>query len=153
MAGSGARSRTWNFGVSLQWDGDTRGTLAASGKSPLPVAPPPEFRGPEGLWSPEELLVASVNSCVMTTFLYHAAREHITISAYESEAEGTVVYEEGTLGFKRIVIRPVVRVPSEADLEKAGPALERAERQCLVSNSLRAEVELDPRIELSMSGG
>lgn len=34
----------------------------------LYVASPPEFGGPEGVWSPEHLFVASVAACMMTTF-------------------------------------------------------------------------------------
>lgn len=151
MAQTRPRSKTWRFGVTLRWEDGNKGTLAASGKPPLPIAPPPEFRGPEGLWSPEELLVASVNSCVMTTFLYYAGKERIALSTYQSDAEGTVVYEGGSLRFEKIVVRPMVQVSSEADREKVGPALELAERKCLVSNSLQAEVEVHPRIEISMA--
>lgn len=86
MAQGRARSRTWCFGVTLRWEDGNKGILAASGKPPLPVAPPPEFRGPEGLWSPEELLVASVNSCVMTPFLHHVNKERIAVSTYQSDA-------------------------------------------------------------------
>ena len=149
MAEGRARSRTWRFGVTLRWENSNRGTLTAGGKPPLPVAPPPEFRGPEGVWSPEDLLVASVNSCVMTTFLYYAGRERIVLSRYESDAEGTVVFEEGSLRFQKIVVRPKVQVASEEDRKKAASALEEAERKCLVSNSLRATVELQPEIEVS----
>lgn len=36
----------------------------------IEVATPPEFpKGMEGIWSPEHLLVAAVNSYLMTTFL------------------------------------------------------------------------------------
>lgn len=101
------------------------------------------------MWSPEDLLVASVNSCVMTTFLYYVGRERIVLSRYESDAEGTVVFEEGSLRFQKIVVRPKVQVASEEDRKKAASALEEAERKCLVSNSLRATVELQPEIEVS----
>lgn len=149
MAEGRASSRTWRFGVTVQWENGHRGTLTTGGKPPLPVAPPPEFRGPEGVWSPEDLLVASVNSCVMTTFLYYVSREHITLSKYESDAEGTVVFEEGSLRFQKIVVRPKVQVASEEDRRKAASALEEAERKCLVSNSLRAKVEIQPQIDVS----
>jgi peroxiredoxin-like protein len=149
MAEDRASSRTWRFGVTLRWENSNRGTLTTGGKTPLPVAPPPEFRGPEGLWSPEDLLVASVNSCIMTTFLHYVSRERIALSEYESDAEGTVVFEGGSLRFQKIVVRPKVQVASEEDRKKAAAALEETERKCLVSNSLRARVDVQPQIEVS----
>jgi organic hydroperoxide reductase OsmC/OhrA len=40
----------------------------------------PEFKGPEGIWSPEELLVGSVNACVMNTFLAYADAARLAVA-------------------------------------------------------------------------
>ena len=42
-------------------------TLSAGGPPELRMAPPVEFDGPGDAWSPERLLVASVESCFLFT--------------------------------------------------------------------------------------
>lgn len=153
MGKARARSKEWRFDVSLQWDKGRQGTLTAEGKPELTVATPPDFQGPEGVWSPEEMCVASVNSCMMTTFLYYADKQDFSVADYRSDAEGTVIFDEGTLRFSRIVVRPVVTLKSESDREDVEKALQLAESKCLVSNSLKADVEVEPRIELGDAAG
>ena len=65
-----------------------RGTLSASGKPNIVVGSPPEFKGEPDIWAPEELLVGSVNTCMMLTFLTLAQAKGLTPVRYESEAEG-----------------------------------------------------------------
>ncbi len=46
----------------------------------LLVAPPPEFDGPGGTWSPEHLLLAAVESCLLLTWrarARHARLEYL----------------------------------------------------------------------------
>jgi organic hydroperoxide reductase OsmC/OhrA len=45
-----------------------RVTVGSPGLSSLETAPPPEFGGPDGLWSPETLLCAAVADCFILTF-------------------------------------------------------------------------------------
>src|SRR6266487_3979971 len=56
--------------------------LSSDGKTPITVVTPPEFRdGTPGLWSPEDLLVASVVSCYVLTLDALAARRELTLEA------------------------------------------------------------------------
>lgn len=61
---------THEYEVNLQWEIDRKGTL----NSPvlplqIDVATPPDFpKGMPGIWSPEHLFIAAINSCLMTTF-------------------------------------------------------------------------------------
>ena len=107
------RGKSYRYTISVRWTGERKGALTADGKPPVEVATPPEFKGHEGIWSPEDLYVASVNACIMTTFLAFAGRAGLAFEEYESEAE---------------------------------EIFHKAERNCLVSNSIRTEVVLDPTI-------
>ncbi|MEX2411630.1 MAG: hypothetical protein WD607_09740 [Candidatus Paceibacterota bacterium] len=62
---------THQYEVNLQWNSERKGTLSSPVlPSQIEVATPPGFpKGMPGIWSPEHLFVAAVNSCVMTTFL------------------------------------------------------------------------------------
>jgi organic hydroperoxide reductase OsmC/OhrA len=112
------------------------------------VASPPEFKGHPGFWTPEDLLVAAVNSCTMMTFLSAAAREKIALASYEADAQGTLETAEGTFRFTRVVLRPRIVVAREEDRERAASAFRKAEAGCLVTSSLTTVVEGEPRIEV-----
>jgi organic hydroperoxide reductase OsmC/OhrA len=61
-----------------------------SGISETEIGPPPEYGGSPDSLNPEEMLVASVNSCIMLVFFHFAKRYDIEIASYHSEAKGKV---------------------------------------------------------------
>jgi len=138
------RAKSFKYLVSVRWTGEKKGALAVSGKPPVEVATPPEFKGHEGIWSPEDLYVAAVNSCIMTTFLAFAGREGLAFEEYGSEAEGLLEFVEGKFTFTKIVVRPRIVLRPGEDRAKAEEILHKADRNCLVSNSIRTEVTLEP---------
>ncbi len=84
MAQIEIKSKRFIYENSIKWQKEKIGLLSSSGKPYIEVATPPEFKGHVGIWSPEDLFVASVNSCIMTTFLYYAQKENLEILSYES---------------------------------------------------------------------
>ena len=138
------RAKSYSYPTSVQWIGEKKGTMTVAGKPSVEVATPPEFKGHEGIWSPEDLFVASVNSCIMTTFLAFADRAGLGFEKFESEAEGLLEFVDGKFLFTKIVVRPRVTLRSGEDKGKAEEILHKAERNCLVSNSIRTEVVLEP---------
>lgn len=59
---------------------------------------PPQFpEGMEGYWSPEHLLVATVNSCLMTTFLSIAEFSKINFSGFHSRRTGKLDKVDGKM--------------------------------------------------------
>ncbi|MGB5994869.1 MAG: OsmC family protein [Candidatus Deferrimicrobiaceae bacterium] len=138
------RAKSYSYPTSVRWTGEKKGTMTVTGKPSVEVATPPEFKGHEGIWSPEDLFVASVNSCIMTTFLAFADRAGLGFEKFESEAEGLLEFVDGKFLFTKIVVRPRVTLRSEEDKGKAEEILHKAERNCLVSNSIRTEIVLEP---------
>jgi len=138
------RPKSYKYMTSVLWKGEKKGTLSVAGKPAVEVATPPEFKGHEGIWSPEDLYVAAVNSCIMTTFLAFAGRAGLAFEGYESEAEGLLEFVDERLVFTKIVVRPRVTLRPGADRKQAEEILHKAEKNCLVSNSLRTEVILEP---------
>jgi len=143
------KPKSWQYENTVTWQGEKRGVLSAADKPDLEVATPPEFHGHPGIWTPEDLLVASVNCCIMTTFLYFAARTDIAVVRYRSEAEGTVEVKPDGLLFTAVSVRPHVLVASEADREKVQELLERSEKACLISRSMKAVVALEPCVTVT----
>jgi peroxiredoxin-like protein len=138
------RPKSYLYTTSVRWTGEKKGMMDVSGKPSVEVATPPEFKGHEGIWSPEDLFVASVKSCIMTTFLALAEREGLAFEGYESDAEGVLEFVDGRLLFTKVVVRPRVKLASGEDRAKAEEIMHKVERNCLVSNSIRTEVLLEP---------
>jgi peroxiredoxin-like protein len=123
------------------------GMLSAPGKPDLQVATPPEFKGHEGIWSPEDLFVASLNVCVMSTFVAFAERAGLTFASYESDAEGRVELVDGKFQVTSVALTPRVTVKSSGDVDKAKELLTKAESNCLISNSVKTHVTMHPTID------
>lgn len=140
------RSKTYTYHTAVKWTDQRKGIMSCSGKPDVQVATPPEFKGHEGIWSPEDLFVASANICLMTTFLSFAERAGLGFTGYESEAEGTLELVDGKFQFTTIVLRPKITLKPDGDRARAKEIIERAEASCLISNSMKAEVRLEPTI-------
>jgi organic hydroperoxide reductase OsmC/OhrA len=117
--------------------------------SDLATAPPPEFDGPGGVWSPETLLVASIADCFILTFRGVSRPAHLEWQSLDAKVEGTLERIEGVTRFTRYLTRAVLTVNPGVDHAKAKELLERAEKVCLVANSLRGERVLEATVNIA----
>jgi organic hydroperoxide reductase OsmC/OhrA len=129
-------------------DGSASGEVSVVSRAlpALSTAPPPEFDGPGGVWSPETLLIAAVADCFILTFRVVARMGRFEWVNLEAHVDGTLDRESGVTQFVRYSTRAVLTVHHDADHAKARELLERAERNCLVSNSLRGARTLEVQI-------
>lgn len=135
------------YTTSLTWKETRRGEFSPSGLPPLEVATPPEFPGGiAGIWSPEHLFVAAAEACLMTTFLAIAANSKIEFESYESEAVGTLETTDEGMQITGIVLRPHVTINDEARVDRVTRILEKAEKHCLISNSMKSLITLEPTV-------
>ncbi|HLT47838.1 MAG TPA: OsmC family protein [Rubricoccaceae bacterium] len=125
-------------------DGDLR--VESGGLPALATAAPAEFGGPGDRWSPETLLTAAVADCFALTFRAVARATGLAWTALRCEAEGTLDREDRTTRFTAFRLRASLTVPAGTDTARALGLLERAERACLISNSLNAAVHLDAEV-------
>jgi peroxiredoxin-like protein len=140
------KSKVYMYQTAVKWTEQRKGVMSCVGKPEVQVATPPEFKGHEGIWSPEDLFVASANVCLMTTFLAMAERAGLAFSSYESTAEGRLELVEGKFQFTTITIRPSITLKAGGDVVQAKELIEKAERNCLISNSMKATMRLEPVI-------
>lgn len=136
------------YTVDLQWKEGRIGDLTSPDlNEKIEVATPPEFpKGVEGIWSPEHLLAASVNSCFMTTFLAVAENSNLAFSKFFCRAEGILDKVDGRYMMTTIVLRPELEIENEADTDKAYRILDKSEKACLISNSIKSTVQLQPAV-------
>lgn len=136
------------YEIAIRYDSARKGTM----RSPvlddaLEVATPPEFpKGMPGIWSPEHLLVAAVESCLMTTFLAIAENSKFEFISFNSNAVGKLEVVEGKYMISEITLSPVVEIENEADLAKAERILVKSEAACLISNSIKSKIIFEPKV-------
>ena len=121
--------------------------LSADHLPMLQSAPPSEFGGPGDRWSPETLLVAAVGDCFAITFQGIARVADLSWDYLRCEVSGTLDRQDRVPQFTSFHIRARLGVPTGTSQDKAQSLLEKAERRCLIANSLKAPVLLDATIE------
>jgi peroxiredoxin-like protein len=141
---------THYYEVKLNWESDRKGLISSPVlNSNIEVATPPEFpKGIPGIWSPEHLLVAAVNSCLMTTFLAIAENSKFEFISFTSNANGKLEKVDGKYMISEIVLSPVLTIKNNAEKEKALKLLEKSEAACLISNSVKSTIVFDPTIHI-----
>jgi organic hydroperoxide reductase OsmC/OhrA len=122
-------------------------TISTDGVPPLSSAPPKDFDGPGDAWSPEHLLLASVEACFMFTFRVVARGSNFDFLALD-------LFEprnRRSQGRYHPLHRN--RAYASAHFAKGGAAPERAHRllekgktACLVTASLSCPVRLEAEI-------
>jgi peroxiredoxin-like protein len=125
---------------------DGHAIVGSEGLPDLRTAPPADFDGPGDAWSPEQFLMAAVETCFAFTFRAVAQASKLEYTALEVTGEGTVDRKDGATRFTQIVLRPHLTVPPGVDVERARRIVEKSEKACLISASLATPVHLEPVI-------
>ena len=139
------------YTTEVEWTGERHGDLSAPVLPKLKVDAPPEFKGHEGVWTPEHLFVASVNSCFMTTFLAIAENSKLEFESFRADAKGKLekIADKGFM-MTEITLQPKLVIRNARDAERAGRILAKAEKHCLISNSIKTQTRLEPDIRLAI---
>ena len=145
---AGVKSKQFFYRNTVKWNGERKGTLSSLEKPDMEIATPPEFKGHRGVWTPEDLLVASVNSCIMTTFLYYARKEHLDFTGYESSAEGVLERVDNAFMISHISVKPIVTIRDREDTDRTKRIIEMSGRNCLISESVKSKVEVIAEIKI-----
>lgn len=141
----------YNYEVNLAWNTDRKG-IVSSPVLPvsIEVATPPEFpKGMPGIWSPEHLFVASVSSCLMTTFLAVAENSKFEFQEFSCNAVGKLEKVDGKMMISSITLFPEVVINDPEQEERAIRILGMSEKACLISNSVASKVEMVPKVVFS----
>ena len=120
--------------------------LASTNLPDLMCNAPAEFDGPGDQWSPESLLMAALASCFVLTFRAVARGSKLEWIHLECISRGTLERSPRGLQFSSIVTQAHLTVPAATNVEACRRVLEKAERDCLVANSLHAERKLELQI-------
>ena len=119
--------------------------MEAEGKHGIAGSSDPEFRGDDGRWNPEQLLVGSLSSCHKLWFLHLAAVAGVVVTEYVDVAQGTMRTTAGaeTGRFELVVLHPHVTISAESDADQLQALHKDAHRRCFIANSVNFPVRCE----------
>ena len=99
----------------LAWwtSGQTGLVKSDSAPNAIHFSAPPQFGGLEGRWTPEDLLLAALAGCFVTTFRVIAGYSKFEYIDLHVEAEGAVGKAESGYSFSEITLRPTLTIHDE----------------------------------------
>lgn len=135
-----------SFKAEVHWTQGTRGKIHIKNFEPIEIGIIKEFGGEEIL-GPEDLFIASVASCVLTTFLYFAKKYDVEYDKIVIDANGTIRrMKGGYYKFTKIDVKLKVAAPLEArfDVEEC---FNFTKKYCIISNTIKECVPLNVALE------
>lgn len=133
----------------VTWKKEKIGELSWGGKPTIEIATPPEFKGHEGIITPEDLYVAAENVCIFTTFLSRSKLVNCDFKSFKSESKGFLEKSPNGYIFTKILINVYVTVATKEDIPRAEEAIKLAKERCFIGNSIKTEVEIKSFIEVA----
>ena len=140
--------RTYLFKNTVFKKGDETAKTVFSGPGEIKVGPAPEFDGSPETLNPEEMFVAAINNCLMTTFFYFVRKINIEILSYYSEAQGQVEKQKDGFRFTNVEVRAKVTLQQQDLVEKVRGIGNLAEKYCLVSRSVACPVDYKLEVKI-----
>ena len=130
------------YEAKLEWPGTGAATATAGERPALTVGAPPEFGGDGAWWSPEHLLLSSLNACLMATFDAITRANGLRVEGYTSRA-GAVLEKTGKgLAITEVTLNVSVAA-AEENVPRVTEALLRAKERCIVAGVLRLPVQFE----------
>ena len=118
-------------------------TISFKNGAPVIFSAAPAYKGDASKGDPEDMLVASLSSCHMLSFLAIATKKKVTVESYEDDAVGFLENDGGKLWIARVILRP--KVVSSADAATLEQIHHLAHDACFIANSVKTAVTVEPR--------
>ena len=135
--------------VTAKAEGAANVIVSAEGLPDLETAGPAQFGGPGDVWSPEDMLVGAVANCFILSFRAIARKAKLEWLTLECETEGVLDKFEGYNQFTGFTVKARLTIPDEQYRKKAEVILEKAEKYCLITNSLKADSHLEAEVHVA----
>ncbi|RUT70729.1 osmotically inducible protein OsmC [Flavobacterium cupreum] len=110
--------------------------IKIEGKPVLNVSAAKAFKGDPALYNPEDLLLSSLASCHMMSYLYVCSQNGIEVLEYADNAEATLEVSPDRSGrFVEVRLKPKVKISNSDQIQLALSLHEKANQLCFISNS------------------
>lgn len=143
------------YNIHLKWERDTKDfqydtynrkhTVFFNGGPKIEINSSTHFiRNPQ-FHCPEELLIASLSSCLLLTFLSVCAHEKYIPNSYL--AQGYCHLDEKEKMISDIVLSPVISFEetNKPDNKTLNELFKKAHDQCFIANSLKTPIRINPQ--------
>lgn len=115
--------------------------IKIEGKPTLDVSAAKAFKGDPSLYNPEDLLLSSLVSCHMMSYLYVCSQNGIEVLEYSDNAEATLeVNPDGSGRFIEVKLFPKVKLSNPDQIELALDLHFKANQLCFIANSCNFRV-------------
>jgi organic hydroperoxide reductase OsmC/OhrA len=118
-------------------------TISFKNGAPVTFSAAPAYKGDASKGDPEDMLVASLSSCHMLSFLAIATKKKVIVESYDDDAMGYLEEDGGKLWMARVILRP--SVVSSADAAMLNEIHHLAHEACFIANSVKTSVTVEPR--------
>ena len=110
--------------------------------TPILLAIPPEFEGPGGTYSPEDLYALALMNCYLATFKFIAEKSKLSYDTIEGRADLYVDKgEENAPWMNKVVLSFILSGANQPD--RAINLLEKTKSHCMILNSVKTQIEFD----------
>ncbi|WP_394775856.1 OsmC family protein [Flavobacterium sp.] len=110
--------------------------IKIEGKPALNISAAKAFKGDPELYNPEDLLLSSLVSCHMMSYLYVCSQNGIEVVEYSDNAEATLeVSPDGSGRFTEVQLNPRVKISNPNKIELAIELHTKANQLCFIANS------------------
>ena len=110
--------------------------IVIDGKAILDVSAAKVFKGDPSLYNPEDLLLSSIVSCHMMSYLYVCAQNGIEVVSYQDEGVATLeVSENGSGRFTGVKLYPKITITQQEKITEALELHKKANELCFIANS------------------
>lgn len=140
---------TRNEGVSTSKSYNKSHTIAIEGKPILTISAAKAFKGDPALYNPEDMLLSSIVSCHMMSYLYVCAQNGLEVVSYTDAAEATLeVLENGSGRFIEVRLYPKVVIRQKEKITEALSLHKKANELCFIANSCNFPIVHEPSCEI-----
>ena len=139
--------KPFTFKGTVTWTGGRTWDFAGEDSPIHHGAPPAKLRGEAGKLSPEDLMLASVHTCLISTLTHYTTRDEFDFVSFNCETEGTIEHtEDDGYRYTKMVQKVRMGVKSEDDILIAQDLINKAHDSCWMGNSIKAEITVESDI-------
>jgi organic hydroperoxide reductase OsmC/OhrA len=124
--------------------------ITIEGKPILNISAAKAFKGDPELYNPEDLLLSSLVSCHMMSYLYVCSQNGIEVLNYSDNAEATLeVNPDGSGRFTEVILNPKVTITDSDKIQLALELHQKANQLCFIANSCSFPIFHNASCEIS----
>lgn len=143
------------FTAQLEWRAERTSTtdrsypkthhISIQGKQSIEVSAAKAFKGNPSLYNPEDLLLSSLMSCHMMSYLYVCSQHDIEVLSYNDKAQAFLeTHSDGSGKIVEVRLSPSVVISDPSKITLALSLHTQANKLCFIANSCNFDVHHEP---------